>query len=274
MDCNYFMLVVTHNDSVVQELEKIGRPATAKLLDALNCSSKTVIAHIILTKIWDIGSIQMSEGYIYKDCNQLIGFHHMYNGLVWEWYDGIGDSIRQSEIDKIKNYWTKKIYKNVDLSFDYEKISSELMAEDAKRYPCNKVYENNSASIKYSELKQLLGRKHTNHLFNAMCSRLGNDSTTSWFDDCFFVSYGPEGLEFRFEKDSLLSTIFIKDSYKGGLPYDLLMSDEQKDIEKKLGIPEKTFRYTDHISYYYLKKGLNFTFTKDGKIENFYISND
>ncbi len=274
MDCIATMLMLTHEDSTEKALVKIGKPATDELIKALPDKNKTVIAHIILTQIWgdNIGKSYFSTKYIYKDCNQLIGWHYTYNGLVWEWYSGKDDSIRQVEIDKIKNYWTKKLIEKQDASIDFAKISEDLETMDNLAYPCNKVYENNSADVKYETLYQLLDKKSTDMLFKTLWTKFGNDSTMSSFNDCFFITYGPEGLSFRFEKDSLLSTIFVEDSYKGELPFSLKIGDRKKAIEKKLGLPNKERKFQENSWSYYTDKNLSYYFDKTGKVLEFYIS--
>ena len=268
------MLTLTHEDSTEIELVKIGKPATEKLIKVLPDKNKTVIAHIILTQIWsdNIAKIYFSTKYIYNNCNELIGWHNIYNGLVWEWYSGKDDSIIQVEIDKIENYWTKKLIEKQDVSLDFSKISEDLESQDNLTYPCNKFYENNSADIKYQTLHQLLDKKSNDTLFKTLWNKFGNDSTMSSFNDCFFITYGPEGLSFRFEKDSLLSTIFVEPSYKGELPFNLKITDRKKTIEKKIGRPNKERKFQENSWSYYTKKNLSYYFDKTGKVLELYIS--
>jgi hypothetical protein len=274
MNCIATMLMLTHEDSTEIALVKIGKPVTEKLIKVLPDKNKTVIAHIILTQIWgdNVGKNYFSTKYIYKNCNQLIGWHYSYNGLVWEWYSGKDDSIRQVEIDKIENYWTKKLITKQAVSMDFAKISSDLERQDNLIYPCNKVYENNSTDINYKKLYELLGKNSNDTLFKLLWNKFGNDSTMSNFDDCYFITYGPEGLSFRFEKDSLLSTIFVEDSYKGELPFNLKITDRKKTIEKKIGLPNKERKFQENSWSYYTDKNLSYYFDKEGKILEFYIS--
>lgn len=276
MTCMATMLMLTHEDSSEIELVKIGKPASEGLIAALSDKNKTVAAHIILTEIWSdtIDKKYFVTKYIHKDCNQLIGWYHIYNGLVWEWYSGIGDSIRQTEIDKIKNYWTQRVIENQNVSIDYSQINSDLRKKDELNYPCNKVYDNNSADIKYSTLYQLLGKNSNDPVFKKLWNKFGNDSTMRFFDDCYFITYGPEGLSFKFGKDSLLFIIFIEDSYKGELPFNLKITDNRKVIEKKIGLPNETCTAYDNTWSYYRNKDLYYYFDKKGKVLELYVSKD
>ncbi|MFT3701778.1 MAG: hypothetical protein QM802_05385 [Agriterribacter sp.] len=273
-DCVATMLMLTHEDSTVKALVKIGKPATNKLIAALDNTSMTVIAHIILTQIWgdNKSKYYFSEKYIYKDCNQLVGTHYTYNGLVWEWYSGREDVIRQSEVDKIKKYWTAKLIDKKTVSIDLAKIASDLDKQDNLLYPCNKIYENNATDIKFQNLYILLNKKSDDSLFEKLWKKFGNDSTVSVYDDCFFITYSPEGLSFRFEKDSTLSTIFVDNSYKGELPYKLKLTDLKPIVENKIGKPFKSGKYVDNTWNWYKDKSLYLDFDKKGKIIKFGIS--
>ena len=266
--------MLTHQDSTEKELVQIGKPATNKLIDALDDSSKTVIAHIILTQIWSNKNEKnyFSTKYVYKDCNQLVGWHYVFNGLVWDWTSETGETIKQSEINKIRTYWTDKLIKKKNVSLDLVQISKDLEDQDNLLYPCSKIYDNNSNSIKYNELYELLGIKSDNSLFGKLWDKFGNDSTMSFYEDCFFITYGPEGLSFRFEKDSTLSTIFVDDSYKGELPYKLKLTDLKSVVENKIGKPFKSGKYVDYTWGWYKDKSLYIDFDKKGKIIKFGIS--
>lgn len=272
MTCMATILVLTHEDSTEKALVKIGKPATGKLIAALDDTSKTVIAHIILTQIWSTPKDRhrFSQKYIYKDCNQMIGTHYTYNGLVWEWYSG--EVVRQSEVDKIKRYWVAKIVHKKNVSLNQAQIFKDLERQDDIDYPCNKMCENNSANVKYDDLFQLLDRKSDNPLFKTLWDKFGNDSTVSVFNDCFFINYDPEGLSFRFGKDSTLSTIFVENSYKGELPYKLKLTDLKPVVENKIGKPFKAGNYVDNTWGWYKDKSLYLDFDKSGKIIKFGIS--
>lgn len=274
MTCMATVIVLTHSDSTEQELVRIGKPATGKLVAALSDSRKTVIAHIILTEIWGEKSANhfFSTKYIYRNCNQLVGWHYIHNGLVWEWYSGSGDSIRPAEVEKIKQYWKEKALEGKDVAIDIGRVDRELDRQDELDYPCNKVYDNNSRGVRYNELYQLLGKKSDIAAFSTLWNRFGNDSTVRVFDDCFFITYGPEGLSFRFETDSTLSTIFVEGPYQGELPYKLKLTDLKPVAEKKTGPPFKSGSYSNYTWGWYKDKHLYLDFNEKGKIVKFAIS--
>ncbi len=274
MDCIATDLILTHQDSTEIKLAHIGKPATQKLINVLSDSSKTVIAHIILTEIWGNRKEKyyFSTKYIYKDCNQLIGWHYIYNGLVWNWADETGETIKQSEIQKIQKYWIDKLIEKKKVTLDIVKISKDLERQDNELFPCNKIYDNNSASVKYHDLYELLDKNIENPIFKNLWNKFGNDSTISAYDDCFYINYGAEGLSFRFKTDSILSTIFVDNGYKGELPYNLKLRDLKPVVENKIGKPSKSGRYADNTWGWYKDKSLYLDFDKKGKIIKFAIS--
>ncbi|OSZ73882.1 hypothetical protein CAP36_17970 [Chitinophagaceae bacterium IBVUCB2] len=269
------MLVLTHSDKAEQELLSIGKEVTKQLIYSLDDKSKTVIAHIILTQLWEPKNGQNFLGtkYIYKDCNNLIGWHHVYNGLVWDWHEDTDHTIEEKEINKIKTYWTSKIIdQRPTQNLITQVIFDELGKQDERLFPCNKVYHNNSTSVKSTELFSLLNKKSSDPLFQKLWTRFGNDSTIHSYNDCFFITYGPEGLSFRFEKDSVLSTIFVDNSYTGELPYGLRLTNLKATVEKKIGEPFKSSKYVDNTSNWYKEQNLFLDFDKNGKIIKFAIS--
>ncbi|MCW3084734.1 MAG: hypothetical protein JWP12_2100 [Bacteroidetes bacterium] len=276
MDCMGGFLVLTHTDSTELELVKIGKPAELKLITALSIPEKTVIAHIILTQIsyGDEGTAFLSTGYIYQNCNQLIGWHQFYNGLVWEWSEKNNFTVSAAEISKIQQFWKEKIIDQKDVSIDESALAAKVEEQDRIAYPCNKVYDNNSAGVNYQSLVDLLGKKSDDPAFKNMWNTFGNDSTMHPFNDCFFVNYGPEGLSFRFEKDSLLSTIFVENAYKGELPFGLLWADNKRKVEKKAGKPSKTSQRGNFTFCLYKERSLHLIYDEKNKIKQVSIVKD
>jgi len=140
MDCMGGTLVLTHDDSLENELFQLGPLSSRALLNALDSPNKTVIAHIILSRLYEDSLFLGLSGtvYIYKDCQNLIGWHNIFNGIVWEWYEGKKNQIEKSEIDKIKKYWIDKLInkRHVD-RFDDSRIFEELKTKDSLKYPCS-----------------------------------------------------------------------------------------------------------------------------------------
>jgi len=275
MDHSSDIFTLDFQDSIVQGLIKIGQPTVADLFKNLTKSNKTVIIHIILTKILEPENANdnLSIVNIYQDCNNLIGWHFIYNGLIWEWYDNLNDSISQKEIDKAVFYWGKRIKGELKAQkIDIEKIFENLKTEDHKNYPCEKVYDNKSKGIKTETLFELLDKNLQYQKFNEVFSTLGNDSTISKYDDCFYISYGADGIDFRFDKDSILTSIFIESVYQGNLPYGLKYTDKKGTVEAKIGKPDTSGTYADCEWTCFKDKYLDIHYFSNKKIKTFIIS--
>jgi len=275
MDHSYYTFTVNYSDSVVQDLIQIGQPAVNVLFDNLTKSNKTVIIHMILTKIIEPENANdnLPMVYIYQDCNNLIGWHNLYNGVIWEWYSKSNNSISQKEIDKAVFYWRKRIKGELKPEkIEIGKVFENLQAEDQKKYPCRKVYDNKSGGIKTETLFELLDKNLHYQKFNEVFTNLGNDSTISKYDDCFFISYGADGIDFRFDKDSILTSIFIESGYQGDLPHKLKYTDKKSIVESKIGKPYKSGTYSDCEWTWYKDKYLYIDYFSDKRIKTFAIS--
>ncbi len=94
-------------------VEEYGKGISLKLIRALQDSEKTVIAHLILTKIWDPTVYQLNERYPEDNSNndELNYIEYLVNNLYW--YKFINDndrlSIDEAEKQKIYNYWKNRI---------------------------------------------------------------------------------------------------------------------------------------------------------------------
>lgn len=275
--CKGTILVMTHSNKVEKELLAIGKQATPQLISALSNPSKTAIAHIVLSQIWDAAAEQNNlwTKYIYKNCNKIDGWHHIYNGLVWEWQEETDYTIKPKEVEKIKSYWISKLVeKKPTVKLSNRETLDKLEKQDEIDFPCNKVYGNSSASVKYADLFGLLNKKSNEPGFEAMWTKFGNDSTMSVHNDCFYITYDAEGLSFRFDKDSVLTTIFVEKGYRGELPYNLKLTDLMATVNLKVGAPSKTDKPYDDIYNTYKEQHLFLTFDKKGKITQFGISAD
>jgi len=258
IDCNY-TLVLKEYDSNANELVKIGKQANEQLLNQLSNPEKSIGIHIILTRINDsskYGKVGLGTKYIYQNCNELIGWHHLYNGIVWEWFEDKGQTISESELKKLTEYWKSKLTGNDELTLaDSETIFNSLTESDDKEYPCidNRNYENNSVDIKIQELQSLLGKSNKNKEVNDLMNRLGNDSIHSYFNDSYFVNYDTDGISFKFKKDSTLYCVFLEKEYKGTFWNGIKLDDVKRNVKKKnkptkreeFGGGMENFWYTD-----------------------------
>lgn len=138
--CNY-VLVLNHSDTVSNELVEIGGEATYALYNNLTTPNKTIAIHIILSRIYpskDQTSNSLATKYIYKNCDDLIGWHYMYNGIAWEWFERQGDQITKSEMNKTVDFWNKKLNLKKDMqALNHEIVMDSITIADSINYPCN-----------------------------------------------------------------------------------------------------------------------------------------
>jgi len=276
-DHQYHSFILNYQDTTVRQLIARGKPVSNSLLKAIGDSRKTVAIHIILTKIWEPENANdhLSLLYQYKDCNDLAGWHYLFNGLVWEW-SAIKDlTIESSEVRKIKTYWTQAINGNAkpELERNVEIIFASLEEKDRLQFPCGKHYENNSAVFSANTVVDLLNRNARLSALTDLFTALGNDSTQSSYKDCFFVSYDTDGVSFRFNTDSTLTTVFLKEPFRGEIPYGIKFSDNRATIEKRFGAPSTLSKWSGHVTVSYRHKKLYMDFNDKGNMTNFYLSN-
>jgi hypothetical protein len=276
MDHQWHLFILNYKDTVVSQLISQGKPASTALLKRIKDPEKTVVIHTILTKIWEPENSNdaLPILYEYENCDDLIGWYHIFNGLVWEWNKTINENIETSEIEKITTYWTQLVSngRKVKLERDIEAISQSLTTKSESKFPCKRKYENNSKMLNADMLISLLNHKTQLSELTGLFSQLGNDSTKSYYKDCFFVSYNADGVDFRFNNDSTLTSIFIKEPFKGETPYQIKLSDKKDDVEKRFGKPSTVSKWSGNVSVSYQDKMLHMDFDKDGRMTNFYLS--
>jgi hypothetical protein len=264
-DHSFHTFTVNYEDISVRKLIELGDSVVYRLLESIETPQKTVIIHMILTKILEPenSNDNLPIKYIYKDCNNLIGCHFIFNGLVWEWLRETNEIIETKEILKIKEYWTERIYNRaIPWFIDIEELFEKLSILDSIKYPCLKVYENNSSNLSFSDIQNVSIYDDFNDIF----AILGNDSTISKYDDCFYVSYRSDGISFRFNQEEKLTSVFFYSNYLGEMPYNLKYTDTKDIVENKIGLPNKTRRYSTNKSVSYNKKKLHIDYNKDNEI--------
>lgn len=241
------------DDEWSHELLKIGEPAAEALLKSIEDPNKTVIIHIILTRLFepdhDFYLAILPDyycSYIYKDPKQIRGSHFIYNGLVWERSKNGFDSIHKDQIERIRLLWDLRLHGNSDpFDLNIDSLIAEVRNRDAEKskYCDSKIYENNSSKVPASELSNLVGTKYPSLLFDIVLRRLGNDSTCGGsgkiFSNISFISYPSDGIEFEFDNDNTLRALFLNPIYQGTLFNGLKMSDTKEEIIIKLGQPEQ-----------------------------------
>ena len=252
----------------------MGPSVADKLLESIEEPEKTVIIHMILTNILEPNNANnwLPIQYIFKYCYQRAGFRHIFNGLIWEWYP-YNYSINPQEIEKIKNYWTNRISGKINTwENNIEDIFQETAKSDSIKYPCYKVYQNNSNQIRLKDLMELFDCDFSSDKFNNIFTILGNDSTISRSNDydCHVVLYRMDGLDFSFIHNKL-ATIFINGDYQGEMPFGLKYTDTKKDVERKIGKPNKSTSFYKQKHVEYTKKRLNIEYDENRQIIKFAI---
>lgn len=277
IDCNY-TLVLKEYDSNANELVEIGIQANNQLLEQISNPEKSIGIHIILTRINEPDKYQklgLGTKYIYKDCDELIGWHYVYNGIVWEWIEDRGQIISESELKKLTNYWNNKLNGNGELKLsESEEIFNSLTESDNEKYPCidNRNYDNNSVNIKIQELYSLLGKSNKSKEVNEVMNRLGNDSIHSYYKDSYFINYDTDGLSFKFKKDSTLYCVFLEQEYKGTFWNGITLDDKKKKIRKKVK-PAKTEKFGGGMeNFWYIEPKFQIQFYTDDRIKYIMIN--
>lgn len=80
-----------------------------KLCSEISNKKKTVVVHMILSKIYDPENSKLEGQYIYKD-DTIIGVNYLFNTLTWR-YDVKKNqyTIQTDEVKRIKRFWKEKI---------------------------------------------------------------------------------------------------------------------------------------------------------------------
>lgn len=256
-----------YSDSLANALIEEGKLYSSELINMLSDKSKTVTAHAILSNIWERKKInrRMSEGAIStKDgCDKYeVAYYSIYNGLIFQLNFVKKDTthdieylINDSEIQKIKKYWTENISQNnfSDTGFAtdnlffkyYKRISDSLQEIDKLKYPCLIKIENNSKSIKLEELFQLINKDFNDTIFKNIWRKLGDDSIINYrnsyteenknLDNVSNIDYKNDGFTFWFDDNNKLKTIYLDKNYLGKLPKKVKFNDPSKTIDRKLG---------------------------------------
>jgi hypothetical protein len=265
----------TFSDPFVSNLVKIGAPCSERLLMSITKPEKTVIIHMILTKIFEpeknyicpfIPFYQCS--YVFKEYKRLIGFHCVFNGLIWNLQGSY--QIEKTQIDRIKLYWDNKIHRpNNSFTIKAEDILSEIQKMDSTSYSCskNRTYKNNSSLLEFHDIELLFSTSYPNPLYNKVFNILGNDSIMYQINNSTFsIDYFADGIEFLF-KDHELRQLFIKPAYEGSLINGIKMTDNREAVKKKIADPEE-YHESSYYSYDWLypKYGLYISFGDANRI--------
>lgn len=105
---NYISKVVLKEDAkeilAIKSKNKIKR-----LVSNISNSEKTVVIHMILTRLLEPRKDKFNYKYRYAQDSSVRTVQYTYNGLTWSWSKEHGNIIEKESIDKVKNYWSKRL---------------------------------------------------------------------------------------------------------------------------------------------------------------------
>jgi hypothetical protein len=88
-----------------------------KLVNNLADSQKTVVIHLILTRLLEPDNYAFGVTYSYGKDSRVKGCVFKYNGLQWTTDSLQKNSISQEDIDKVKQYWRERLPKQPMITF-------------------------------------------------------------------------------------------------------------------------------------------------------------
>ncbi|WP_143032714.1 hypothetical protein [Polaribacter dokdonensis] len=104
---NYGTALILNDDS--KELIEIGKSCSTDLLEELKTTEKSVVIHMILTKIWEPEVFFWKQHFNENKENEEWNFtEYSLNNLSWYEYKD-KSSIDPFEINRIYNYWKNRI---------------------------------------------------------------------------------------------------------------------------------------------------------------------
>lgn len=105
--CNYFCELAMYDDAK-RLIALPNQRKIQKLICHLGDSSKTVVIHLILTKILEplVGRFGMRPNYGKDGKISTVGYE--YNGLHWASDSAWNNTVSREEVDNITHYWRKR----------------------------------------------------------------------------------------------------------------------------------------------------------------------
>lgn len=82
-----------------------------ELINCLTNKKKSVVSHIILTKIFEPDTAKFIQVYNYAKDSTIASVQYTYNGLTWNWNKILGNKINKKDMEAIKKYWLNKLVK-------------------------------------------------------------------------------------------------------------------------------------------------------------------
>jgi hypothetical protein len=119
------------------------------------------------------------------------------------------------------------------------------------------------------DLQGLIGLNINSKPFQAYLNKLEIAAEISRYDDSYYYTFKTKGIEIIFTNSDIIGGILLFSEgsdghrqYQGKIPYNIHFTDTRRDIEQKLGPPEKNGG-NGVINYYssWNKEGLKLTIT-------------
>jgi hypothetical protein len=242
-----FFIVINSND--IKTLQKSETIASDLLYKALDDPEKAVMAHIVLTLMFEpdknyyLPNLEINSCfYILKNPVSRVGWYYIFNNLAWEGEPNSGN-LQKDQIERIKHLWYLRLHGHYDaFEADPDELIREMHRRDCQKYGChdNKNYQNNSIGVNIWDLQSLIGTKYPNPLFSKVLDILGNDSSeVRGQHNLYSIDFIADGINFVFDENQILERIFLRANYNGVLFNGIKMSDCRAEIISKAGNPEE-----------------------------------
>jgi hypothetical protein len=79
-----------------------------KLINSLGDSSKTVVVHLILSRLVEPENSDIQCKYNYGKDGKILSVDYVYNGLEWRWDSAGNNIVSQGEIEKVERHWRQR----------------------------------------------------------------------------------------------------------------------------------------------------------------------
>lgn len=138
-----------------------------------------------------------------------------------------------------------------------------------------------------NKLNDLIGQDINSKVVQVFLNQLGENYTVKRFNNIYYYIYNSKGIDIVFTENDILQSIFLYSEsssdhrqYQDELPYNLKFTDTRKEVENKIGLPDKNGG-DGYINYYCIwhDLGIDITYKNEdindmnNKIHHITISN-
>ena len=102
---------------------------------------------------------------------------------------------------------------------------------------------------KLKNVQSLIGLHINSNSIQTYINSLEDNPEISKYDDCFYYVFSNKGIDFRFNNNDTLTTVWLftkggkydthNNQFEGEIPFKVLLTDNRKEIEQKLGPPKE-----------------------------------